>query len=139
MITATFSLVQQLVNMRCLPPYGRSIMWDPVWLMCRFRLHMVHTSDKVQGQVFIPVANWIREHSLLTTQLTLNFVFSYHSDHYSCRRLQRPHSAHQCLRLCCGNSHVHHIGAHLASDSICQTTSLHSRDCILRFLRIPGW
>ena len=87
MITATFSLVQQLVNMRCLPPYGCSIMWDPVWLMCRFRLHMVHTSDKVQGQVFIPVANWIRGHSLLTTQLTLNFVFSYDSDHYSCRRL----------------------------------------------------
>ncbi|KAI0264210.1 potassium transporter [Gloeopeniophorella convolvens] len=42
MITATFSLVQQLVNMRSLPP-----------------VHMVHTSDKVQGQIYIPVVNWI--------------------------------------------------------------------------------
>jgi len=42
MITAAFSLVQQLVNMRSLPP-----------------LHMVHTSDKTQGQLYIPVVNWI--------------------------------------------------------------------------------
>ncbi|KAH9996962.1 potassium transporter [Russula compacta] len=42
MITATFSLVQQLVNMRSLPS-----------------LQMVHTSDKIQGQLYIPVANWI--------------------------------------------------------------------------------
>ncbi|KAF8266790.1 potassium transporter [Lactarius quietus] len=42
MITASFSLVQQLVNMRSLPP-----------------LHMVHTSDKNQGQLYIPVVNWI--------------------------------------------------------------------------------
>ncbi|KAI9452350.1 potassium transporter [Lactarius psammicola] len=42
MITASFSLVQQLVNMRGLPP-----------------LHMVHTSDKSQGQLYIPVVNWI--------------------------------------------------------------------------------
>jgi len=42
MITACFSLVQQLVNMRSLPP-----------------LHMVHTSDKIQGQVYIPIVNWI--------------------------------------------------------------------------------
>ena len=32
---------------------------------CRFRVHMVYTSDKVQGQVFIPVANWSREHPFL--------------------------------------------------------------------------
>jgi len=42
MITASFSLVQQLVNMRSLPPF-----------------HMVHTSDKNQGQLYIPVVNWI--------------------------------------------------------------------------------
>jgi len=48
---------------------------------------MVHTSDKVQGQIYIPVANWIRGHSLPTTQLTLNFVFSYVSDDYYCRSL----------------------------------------------------
>ncbi|KAF8267918.1 potassium transporter [Lactarius quietus] len=42
LITASFSLVQQLVNMRSLPP-----------------LHMIHTSDTTQGQVYIPVVNWI--------------------------------------------------------------------------------
>jgi KUP system potassium uptake protein len=42
MITATFSLVQQLLSMKCLPS-----------------LHMVHTSEKIQGQVYIPIANWI--------------------------------------------------------------------------------
>ncbi|KAH9055355.1 potassium transporter [Lactarius vividus] len=42
MITASFSLVQQLVNMRSLPP-----------------VHMIHTSDKTQGQLYIPVVNWI--------------------------------------------------------------------------------
>ncbi|KAI0061789.1 potassium transporter [Artomyces pyxidatus] len=42
MITASFSLVQQLVNMQSLPPF-----------------RMVHTSEKVQGQVYIPVVNWL--------------------------------------------------------------------------------
>ncbi|KAH9055356.1 potassium transporter [Lactarius vividus] len=42
MITASFSLVQQLVNMRSLPP-----------------VHMIHTSDKTQGQLYIPVVNWM--------------------------------------------------------------------------------
>jgi hypothetical protein len=32
MITATFSLVQQLVNMRCLPSYAPSLAWDLAWL-----------------------------------------------------------------------------------------------------------
>jgi K+ transporter len=41
MITATFSLCQQLVNMRSLPA-----------------LSMVYTSETVQGQVFIPTINW---------------------------------------------------------------------------------
>ncbi|KAJ7131679.1 potassium transporter [Mycena crocata] len=42
MITATFSLVQQLVNMKALPP-----------------LKMSYTSDTIQGQVYIPSVNWI--------------------------------------------------------------------------------
>ncbi|KAI9452283.1 potassium transporter [Lactarius psammicola] len=42
LITASFSLVQQLVNMRSLPP-----------------MHLIHTSDKTEGQLFIPVVNWI--------------------------------------------------------------------------------
>jgi len=41
MITATFSLVQQLVNMKGLPP-----------------LRMVYTSETIQGQVYIPIVNW---------------------------------------------------------------------------------
>lgn len=42
LITATFSLVQQLINMHSLP-----------------HLRMVYTSNKTQGQVYIPVVNWI--------------------------------------------------------------------------------
>ncbi|KZV71451.1 potassium transporter [Peniophora sp. CONT] len=42
MITATFSLVQQLINSKSFIP-----------------LRMHHTSDKNQGQVYIPAANWI--------------------------------------------------------------------------------
>lgn len=62
MITATFSLVQQLLSMKCLPSYELFFLCD-IWLNLRllFRLHMVHTSDKIQGQVYIPIANWIRE------------------------------------------------------------------------------
>ncbi|KAJ6585288.1 potassium transporter [Mycena capillaripes] len=41
MITATFSLVQQLVNMKALPP-----------------LEMAYTSETIQGQVYIPSVNW---------------------------------------------------------------------------------
>ncbi|KAF8520592.1 potassium transporter [Hysterangium stoloniferum] len=42
MITATFSLAQQLMNMKSFPP-----------------LRMIHTSDSVQGQIYIPAANWL--------------------------------------------------------------------------------
>ncbi|KAF8318169.1 potassium transporter [Clavulina sp. PMI_390] len=42
LITATFSLIQQLVNYKSLPP---------------FRLR--YTNEKMQGQVYIPVANWV--------------------------------------------------------------------------------
>lgn len=42
MITATFSLVQQIVNMKSLPP-----------------IRLKHTSEEIQGQVFIPIVNWI--------------------------------------------------------------------------------
>ncbi|KAJ7288009.1 potassium transporter [Mycena rebaudengoi] len=41
MITATFSLIQQLVNMKALPP-----------------LKMLYTSETIQGQVYVPAANW---------------------------------------------------------------------------------
>lgn len=42
MITATFSLVQQVVNLKSLPP---------------IRMH--HTSDLIQGQIYIPAVNWV--------------------------------------------------------------------------------
>ncbi|THG94244.1 hypothetical protein EW026_g7186 [Hermanssonia centrifuga] len=41
LITATFSLVQQLINMRNVPAF-----------------RMVYTSDTIQGQVYIPSVNW---------------------------------------------------------------------------------
>ncbi|KAJ7643910.1 potassium transporter [Roridomyces roridus] len=41
MITACFSLCQQLVNMKALPP-----------------LKLSYTSDTIQGQVYIPAVNW---------------------------------------------------------------------------------
>ncbi|KAF8627441.1 hypothetical protein AX17_006255 [Amanita inopinata Kibby_2008] len=41
MITATFSLAQQVINMKSFPP-----------------LRMRHTSDTFQGQVYIPAFNW---------------------------------------------------------------------------------
>lgn len=55
MITASFSLVQQLVNMRSLPP-----------------VHMIHTSDKTEGQLYIPVVNWI----LMIATIILVAVFN---------------------------------------------------------------
>ncbi|KAH8091688.1 potassium transporter [Cristinia sonorae] len=42
LISATFSLTQQLINMRSLPP-----------------LRLVYTSDKIQGQIYIPFVNWL--------------------------------------------------------------------------------
>ncbi|EKM49054.1 uncharacterized protein PHACADRAFT_202067 [Phanerochaete carnosa HHB-10118-sp] len=41
LITASFSLIQQLINMRNLPAF-----------------RMVYTSEKTQGQVYIPIVNW---------------------------------------------------------------------------------
>jgi len=41
MITATFSLIQQVINTKAFPP-----------------LRMRYTSDTIQGQVYIPAANW---------------------------------------------------------------------------------
>ncbi|KAH9163565.1 potassium transporter [Lactarius sanguifluus] len=55
MITASFSLIQQLVNMRSLPP-----------------VHMVHTSDKTQGQLYIPVVNWILMIATIVLVATFN-------------------------------------------------------------------
>lgn len=42
MITAVFSLTQQLINMKSLPP-----------------LRMIYTSETIQGQIYIPAINWI--------------------------------------------------------------------------------
>lgn len=42
MITATFSLIQQLVNMRNFPP-----------------LRFKYTSEVIQGQIYVPIVNWI--------------------------------------------------------------------------------
>jgi KUP system potassium uptake protein len=42
MITATFSLVQQVINSKAFPP-----------------IRMVYTSDTIQGQVYIPAVNWV--------------------------------------------------------------------------------
>ncbi|KAH9941952.1 potassium transporter [Amylocystis lapponica] len=42
LITATFSLIQQLMNMHSLP-----------------QLRMIYTSDTIQGQVYIPIVNFI--------------------------------------------------------------------------------
>jgi KUP system potassium uptake protein len=41
MITATFSLVQQIINTKCFPP-----------------IRMLYTSETIQGQVYIPAINW---------------------------------------------------------------------------------
>ena len=66
LITASFSLVQQLVNMRSLPPYVQIPFLRVGFRLAfvhkyRFSVHMVHTSDKTQGQIYIPVVNWIRK------------------------------------------------------------------------------
>jgi KUP system potassium uptake protein len=42
MITATFSLIQQLINTKCFPP-----------------IRMTHTSEQIQGQIYVPTANWL--------------------------------------------------------------------------------
>ncbi|KAF9046080.1 potassium transporter [Panaeolus papilionaceus] len=54
MITATFSLVQQVINSKAF-----------------FPLRMLHTSDKVQGQVYIPGVNW----TLMIATIILVAVF----------------------------------------------------------------
>jgi K+ transporter len=41
LITATFSLVQQVINSKAFPP-----------------LRMLYTSETIQGQVYIPAVNW---------------------------------------------------------------------------------
>src|SRR5882757_2399265 len=42
MITATFSLVQQVIHSRAFPP-----------------VQMVYTSKTIQGQIYIPAFNWV--------------------------------------------------------------------------------
>src|SRR6266540_845900 len=41
MITATFSLIQQVINSKAFPP-----------------LRMLYTSETIQGQIYVPAANW---------------------------------------------------------------------------------
>ncbi|KAG6902524.1 hypothetical protein C0995_015342 [Termitomyces sp. Mi166 len=55
MITATFSLVQQLVNSRSFPP-----------------VRMVHTSDVFQGQIYTPTVNWV----LMIATIVIVAIFS---------------------------------------------------------------
>ena len=55
MITATFSLVQQVINSRAFPP-----------------LRMLYTSETIQGQVYIPAANW----TLMIATIILVAVFT---------------------------------------------------------------
>ncbi|KAF8320328.1 potassium transporter [Clavulina sp. PMI_390] len=42
LITATFSLTQQMVAFKSLPPF-----------------YLIHTSDKMQGRIYVPAANWL--------------------------------------------------------------------------------
>jgi len=42
MISATFSLVQQLINMKSFPP-----------------IRLIYTSETIQGQVYLPTVNWL--------------------------------------------------------------------------------
>jgi KUP system potassium uptake protein len=42
MISATFSLVQQLTRLKAMPP-----------------VKIIHSSDKIEGQVFVPLVNFL--------------------------------------------------------------------------------
>jgi len=55
MITATFSLIQQVINSKSFPP-----------------LRMLYTSETIQGQVYIPAANW----TLMIITIILVAVFT---------------------------------------------------------------
>jgi KUP system potassium uptake protein len=59
LITATFSLVQQMVNFRVLPA-----------------LSMIYTSETIQGQVYIPSVNWIRAFFSSTLLVPLLILFA---------------------------------------------------------------
>lgn len=55
LITATFSLIQQVINTKAFPP-----------------LRMRYTSETIQGQVYIPVVNW----ALMVVTIIIVAVFS---------------------------------------------------------------
>jgi len=55
MITATFSLIQQVINSKAFPP-----------------LRMLYTSETIQGQVYVPAANW----TLMIVTIILVAVFT---------------------------------------------------------------
>ena len=55
MITATFSLIQQVINTKAFPPF-----------------RMRYTSETIQGQVYIPAVNW----ALMILTIVIVAVFS---------------------------------------------------------------
>ena len=59
MITATFSLVQQLINSKSFLPCAYNLISALSFANTFTRLRIHYTSDKNQGQVYIPAANWI--------------------------------------------------------------------------------
>lgn len=60
MITATFSVIQQIINLKSLPP-----------------LRMTHTSETIQGQIYIPLINWACESSTTLSLFTLSNLTWY--------------------------------------------------------------
>jgi len=53
MITATFSLVQQLVNMKCLPSYENFLVWDLAWLTPVFEAtHDSHVGENSGSNLY---------------------------------------------------------------------------------------
>jgi len=95
MITATFSLVQQLVHMKVLPPYVVAVRVSAsIQLIPSRRFRMKHTSEVIRGQVFIPAINWTRKtYSALHIRPALSFLvafqFSYGCDYHYGSSIQR--------------------------------------------------
>jgi KUP system potassium uptake protein len=58
---------------------------------------MVYTSETIQGQVYVPAANWIRASSSTPSPIAADFHDSYDSYHHCCRHIQEQHSNDQRL------------------------------------------
>ena len=65
MITATFSLFQQVINMKSFPS-----------------LRLTYTSETIQGQVYVPAVNWARAYP--------SFGFSAITTDHPCSVHRRP-------------------------------------------------